>query len=133
MQALERRAGLIRIPQEIDVPLTPRVRQIIDAADFHRLAHISQLGLVALVYPAAHHTRFEHSLGVYRMALLYLRQLALDGRFQSVVSAADAENPDCGRTFARSGPLAFLPSDRRYAAAFGSQPRAAREQFLTRR
>ena len=91
IQALEGRTGLLRIPQEIDVPLTPRVRQIIDAADFHRLAHISQLGLVSLVYPAAHHMRFEHSLGVYRMALLYLRQLAMDPRFRSVISASDGE------------------------------------------
>ena len=45
------------------MPLTPRVRQLIDTADFRRLARISQLGLVSLVYPAAIHTRFEHSPG----------------------------------------------------------------------
>ncbi len=52
--ALDARRGLIRIPPEIDVPLTRRVRQMIDTADFRRLARISQLGLVSLVYPAAH-------------------------------------------------------------------------------
>jgi HD superfamily phosphohydrolase len=68
--ALRASRSLIRIPPEIDVPLTPRVRRLIDAPAFRRLARISQLGLVSLVYPAANHTRHEHSLGVYRMALL---------------------------------------------------------------
>ena len=63
IQGLDRRQHMIRIPQECDVPITPRVRQLIDTAEFRRLGRISQLGLVALVYPAAHHTRFEHSLG----------------------------------------------------------------------
>ena len=81
----------VRIPAEIDVPLSGRVRAIIDTAEFRRLAKISQLGLVALVYPAAIHTRFEHSLGVYRLALLFLRQLSYDKRFAAAVSPADAE------------------------------------------
>ena len=89
--ALDARRGLIRIPPETDVPLTDRVRQIIDTAEFRRLARISQLGLVSLVYPAAIHTRFEHSLGVYRLALLYLRQLAGDERFAKVVRPEEAE------------------------------------------
>lgn len=83
--------GMVRIPPEVDVPLTPRVRRIIDTASFRRLARISQLGLVSLVYPAAIHTRFEHSLGVYRLALLFLQQLARDERFTAVVSPAAAE------------------------------------------
>ena len=88
---LDARRGLIRIPPETDVPLTPRVQRLIDTAAFRRLSRISQLGLVSLVYPAAHHSRFEHSLGVFRNALLYLRQLSRDQRFTSVVSERDAE------------------------------------------
>ncbi len=83
--------GMVRIPPDLDVPLTQRVRALIDAAEFRRLAHISQLGLVSLVYPAANHTRFEHSLGVYRLALLFLRQLSYDKRFAATVKPADAE------------------------------------------
>ena len=56
-----------------------------------RLAQISQLGLVSLVYPAASHSRLEHSLGVYRKALLYLKQLADDERFAAGRPEADAE------------------------------------------
>jgi HD superfamily phosphohydrolase len=88
---LDARRNLVRIPDQLDIPLTPRVRQIIDTAEFRRLARISQLGLVSLVYPAAHHTRFEHSLGVYRMALLYLKQLAHDPRFTQAIDVHDAE------------------------------------------
>lgn len=91
IQALDARRRLVRIPHEIDVPVTPRVQAIIDTAEFRRLARISQLGLVSLVYPAAHHTRFEHSLGVYRMALLYLKRLSYDSRFATAVSPHDAE------------------------------------------
>ncbi len=88
---LDARGQLVRIPPELDVPLTPRVKRIIDTAEFRRLARISQLGLVSLVYPAAHHSRFEHSLGVYRMALLYLKRLSYDERFAEAVSQHDAE------------------------------------------
>ncbi len=92
IRALDRRRQFIRIPPEQDVPLTPRVKRLIDTAAFRRLSHISQLGLVALVYPAANHTRFEHSLGVYRLALIYLRQLAEDPRFTAAIGPRDAES-----------------------------------------
>jgi HD superfamily phosphohydrolase len=91
LRALDTRRSLVRIPHEMDVPLTPRVRQLVDCPEFRRLARISQLGLVSLVYPAANHTRLEHSLGVYRNALLYLKQLAGDERFAAAITEADAE------------------------------------------
>jgi HD superfamily phosphohydrolase len=91
IQALDTRRQLVRIPHETDVPLTDRVRQLIDAPEFRRLGRISQLGLVSLVYPAANHTRLEHSLGVYRTVLVYLKQLAGDARFSAAFQPADAE------------------------------------------
>lgn len=89
--ALRSGHGLVRIPPELDVPLTDRVKQLIDSPEFRRLSQISQLGLVGLVYPAANHTRFEHSLGVYRMALLFLDRLADDPRFVAMVTPRAAE------------------------------------------
>jgi HD superfamily phosphohydrolase len=91
LAGLAARRGLVRIPPELDVPLSPRARQLIDAPEFRRLARISQLGLVSLVYPAAHHTRFEHALGVYRLALLFLERLAHDERFAATIRVPDAE------------------------------------------
>ena len=80
----------IRIPPGDTVPLTPRVRALLDTPPLRRLAGISQLGLVSLVYPGAVHNRLEHSLGVYRLALEFLRRLGRDPRFGSVVTTADA-------------------------------------------
>ena len=89
--ALDAHGSWIRIPPELNVPQTDRIRRLIDTESFRRLAKISQVGLVSLVYPAALHTRFEHSLGVYRLALLTLKRLAHDSRFAATVSKRDAE------------------------------------------
>ena len=83
--------GIVRIPMEQDVPFTPRVRALVDTAEFQRLAHISQLGLASRVYPGATHTRFEHALGVYGNALRYLWQLGRDPRFEEILDRHMAE------------------------------------------
>jgi len=83
--------SLVRLPPGIDVPLTPRVRRLVDTPAFRRLARISQLGLVSLVYPAANHSRQEHSLGVYQVALEFLARLGADERFAATIGPADAE------------------------------------------
>jgi HD superfamily phosphohydrolase len=42
---------------------TPLLSELINHPFFQRLRRISQMGLSSLVYPGAHHTRFEHALG----------------------------------------------------------------------
>ncbi len=89
----DRQAGgpLVRIPHQLDVPFTPRVRSLVDTAEFQRLRQITQLGLASRIYPGATHTRFEHALGVFHNALQYLWQLGKDPRFAAIVSPHQAE------------------------------------------
>ena len=90
LAAQHEQRSLVRISPELDVPISPRVQALIDTAPFRRLARVSQLGLVSLVYPGATHSRFEHSLGVYRLMLLFLAQLHRDERFRQAVSEEQA-------------------------------------------
>lgn len=91
LKALQSPSGIVRVPPEIDIPVTPRVTKLIDSSAFRRLLHISQLGLVSQVYPGATHARFEHSLGVYRNGLLFLQRLGSLPEFTNAVTTADAE------------------------------------------
>jgi len=75
-------ASIVRIPPETDVPLSPRVVRMLDTSAMRRLTRVTQLGLVHLVYPGATHSRFEHSLGVYRNTLLVLHNLILSESIQ---------------------------------------------------
>jgi HD superfamily phosphohydrolase len=83
--------SLLRIPDQLDVPLTSRVTRLVDSSAFRRLASVRQLGFVSLIYPGATHSRFEHSLGVYRNALLFLRQLMPQPEFRDAVTKEWAE------------------------------------------
>lgn len=65
----------IRIPAKNIVPITDRIRKLVDLPEFQRLRRIKQLGPTSLVYPGASHTRFEHSLGSYTLAIEYLSHL----------------------------------------------------------
>ncbi len=86
IEALDSRPDVIRIPNQMDVPVTGRILKLIDTAAFQRLARIRQLGFVSSVYPGATHSRFEHSLGVYRNALLFAKRL---GQFDTFKNAVD--------------------------------------------
>ena len=88
--ALESGGEGVRLPPGDTAPLTPRVRALLDTADMRRLARVSQLGLVGLVYPGAVHSRLEHSLGVYRLAIEFLRRLKDDSRVTTAVGPDDA-------------------------------------------
>ncbi len=81
----------IRIPSELDVPVTPRVKALLDSSAMRRLARISQLGLVSLVYPGAAHSRLEHSLGVYRLAVQVLSQISRSADFEGALDDESAK------------------------------------------
>jgi HD superfamily phosphohydrolase len=63
-------------------------RNLLDTPALQRLRHITQLGTADYVYPAANHTRFEHSLGVYHLASEALSHLGIEGRQAERVRAA---------------------------------------------
>ena len=48
---------------------------LIQAPAFQRLRRIRQLGLADLIFPGATHTRFTHSIGVFHVARLLLKNL----------------------------------------------------------
>lgn len=65
----------IQIPVSGAVPVTPEVKEIIDTKAFQRLRGVRQLGPTYFIFPGAYHTRFEHALGAYHLALRYLESL----------------------------------------------------------
>src|SRR5579885_3731034 len=57
------------------IPLGPREMKLISTAPFLRLQKIKQLGFVYRIWPGATHTRYEHSLGAYHLAVRAVRAL----------------------------------------------------------
>ncbi len=57
------------------IPLGPREMKLINTPEFLRLQQVKQLGFVYRIWPGATHTRYEHSLGCYYLALRALRSL----------------------------------------------------------
>src|SRR5436309_13302187 len=59
------------------VELDDTERELTRTATFQRLARIQQLGLAALVYPGANHTRYSHAIGVMHVVGKAARGLGL--------------------------------------------------------
>ncbi len=68
---------IIRDPVHGTIELSPLEARLIDTPVFQRLRFIRQLGMTHLVYPGAHHTRFEHSLGSLQLAERMARAIEL--------------------------------------------------------
>lgn len=77
---LEPRTRSVLDPVHGLIRLTDREMQVVDHPLFQRLRHIKQNGLLLYVFPAATHTRFEHSLGVLFVAHGMLNELTLNSR-----------------------------------------------------
>jgi deoxynucleoside triphosphate triphosphohydrolase SAMHD1 len=82
------------------VEIEPTDAWLLDSPISQRMRHVRQTGFTYLTYPNAHHTRFEHSLGVY---FVVKRLLAT---FRRTRDAFDIENRQFGSQQAR-----FRPAD----------------------
>ncbi|MFW6330964.1 MAG: HD domain-containing protein, partial [Gemmatimonadota bacterium] len=78
-------AGLVvRDPLWGTIELDATARAVVDSAAFQRLRYIRQLGLAHLVYPGAHHSRFDHALGVYHLIRRAIDGLAERGQLDGI-------------------------------------------------
>ncbi len=77
----------VRDPIHGSIVLEDWVVPIIDHAEFQRLRRVGQLGTAHLVYPGAHHRRFEHSLGAYHLAGELAKALGLAEAERKTVQA----------------------------------------------
>ncbi len=75
----EQPVGTVRDSLYDLIPLGPREEQLIGTAPFLRLQKIKQLSFVYRIWPGATHTRYEHSLGCYNLAVHALRSLLQHG------------------------------------------------------
>ena len=60
---------IIRDPIHGDIRLGGMFLELIESPEVQRLYSIKQLGFAHLVFPGAHHTRLEHSLGSFYIGL----------------------------------------------------------------
>ncbi|MEF8847892.1 MAG: HD domain-containing protein [Candidatus Thermoplasmatota archaeon] len=79
---------IIRDPIYGDIKLEGVTLQLLETPEIQRLQNISQLGLANLVFPGAHHTRFEHSLGTLHMASTAAEALNLDEYKKDLITCA---------------------------------------------
>lgn len=66
--------GFIKIPHGL-------LLQIVQHPLMQRLTHIKQLGMASVVYPAAQHTRFQHSIGALHLMSEAITSLSQKGIF----------------------------------------------------
>jgi HD superfamily phosphohydrolase len=78
-----------RIPPLLNVPLSRRLRGLLEAPSLQRLRLVPQLDGVNFVYPGATHTRFEHSLGTYHTARQIFNALLADPTGNVLLSGDD--------------------------------------------
>ena len=85
---MDNESKTIRDPIHGDIKLEGLFLDLIEAPEIQRLYNIKQLGFAHLVFPGAHHTRLEHSLGTYHMASQAAEKLELDEDEKQTIACA---------------------------------------------
>ncbi len=67
--------GKVRCPLYDTIPFTAAERTVFEFPEVQRMRRLRQTAFTHYVFPAATHTRFEHSLGVMHMAGIFLTTL----------------------------------------------------------
>lgn len=79
---------IVRDPIHGDIKITGCLIDLIETPEVQRLHNIKQLGFAHLVFPGAHHTRFEHSLGCSMIASQIADILALKETEKKLLTCA---------------------------------------------
>jgi HD superfamily phosphohydrolase len=79
---------IIRDPIHGDIKVEGLFVDLLETPELQRLYNIKQLGLAHLVFPGAHHTRLEHSLGTYNIASKAAENLGLKEDEKEILSCA---------------------------------------------
>jgi len=86
---------IVRDPIHGDIKITGLLVDLLETPEVQRLHNIKQLGFAHLVFPGAHHTRFEHSLGSSMIASQIADILSLKEQEKKLLTCA-AELHDIG-------------------------------------
>jgi len=79
---------IVRDPIHGDIKITGCLIDLLQTPEVQRLHNIKQLGFAHLVFPGAHHTRFEHSLGSSMIASQIADILSLSEREKTLLTCA---------------------------------------------
>lgn len=88
LESMVEKEKVIRDSIHGDIQLSAIFSELIETPELQRLYNIKQLGLAHLVFPGAHHTRLEHSLGAYHLAYKIADALNLDPYEKKLVGIA---------------------------------------------
>jgi HD superfamily phosphohydrolase len=79
---------IVRDPIHGDIKITGMLVDLLKTPEVQRLHNIKQLGFAHLVFPGAHHTRFEHSLGSFMIASQIADILSLNDMEKKLITCA---------------------------------------------
>lgn len=79
---------VVRDPIHGNIQIKNYFIDLLETPEIQRLYNIKQLGFAHLVFPGAHHTRLEHSLGAYKIASQISEILNLEKDDKDILSCA---------------------------------------------